>query len=65
MLSNLLIIGLKKFRRQPNLDEGVGFLARHRREILYTQTVGSWKKNTLQDLKKVYSYGVIQLILYK
>ena len=25
----------------------------------------SWNKNTLQDLKKVYSYGVIQLILYE
>ena len=35
------------------------FLARYRQEILYTRTVCSWNKSTLQDLKKVYSYGVI------
>ena len=41
------------------------FLACHRREILYIRTVCSWNKNTLQDLKKVYFYGVSQPILYK
>ena len=41
------------------------FLASHRREILYTQTdlFEVEKKNTLQDVKKVYSLSVIQLIL--
>ena len=36
------------------------FLACHRREILYTRTVCSWNRNTLQDLKKGYSTYSLQ-----